>query len=279
MKWQFLFLILCFSNLSFAWPIQDRQIDSEALSELCLALDIPQTDLIAETQKRWLRKGGQERWEMTELSLEQRQFVLDWAEREGLFAAWEPALKTYQTALILGATTSCMQKRLDTLKDLWMEGVRFEKIVWLTGERPLDSRIDGLTDRCQTESQAARILWEESLLPGEMQNLPVEFIAVPMKGPKRPNTEDTILAWLKTNPEPGPALFVSDQPFCGYQFAIIKTNLPASFAFDVVGKGADVTIHPAAAAIILDTIARWIYQENLSLDAKKPGPLGAARQN
>lgn len=80
---------------------------------------------------------------------------------------------------------------------------------------------------------------------------------------KRPNTEDTLVAWLKVAPEPCKALFVSDQPFCGYQFAVIKTNLPNTFLFDLVGQGVDATSHPAAAAITLDTVARWIYQEAL----------------
>ncbi len=265
---QWLFLFTCLCSLNFALPIQDHTVDPEALSKLCSALGIPEgADLIAETQRRWLRGAGQERWELAELTFEKKVFVLDWAERQGLFAPWEPTCERYQTALILGATTSYMQKRLDTLKDLWIQGIRFEQIVWLTGERPLDPRIDGLTDRCANESEAARILWQETPLPNEMRDLPVTFIDVPMKGEapflKRPNTEDTIIAWLKTNPEPGTALFVSDQPFCGYQFAIIKTCLPVSFAFDVVGKGVDSISHPAAAAITLDTIARWIYQENI----------------
>ena len=68
---------------------------------------------------------------------------------------------------------------------------------------------------------------------------------------------------MNLNPEPCKALFVSDQPFCGYQFAVIKATLPQTFLFDVVGEGVDPTIHPLAAAITLDSIARWIYQESL----------------
>ncbi len=265
-KWLFLLAIyLC--SLSFASPIQDHKIDPAALSELALALDIPpDADIVMETQKRWLRKPDQERWEMAELSPEQRLFVLNWAKDQGLFAPWKPVSKTYDKALILGATTSRMQMRLDYLKQLWDEGIRFNEIVWLTGDRPLDKRIDGLTDRCSNESQAAHILWEETDLPKEMRSLPVVFVAVPMKmegsSLKRPNTEDTIVAWLQLSPQPSSALFVSDQPFCGYQFAIIKATLPNAFLFDLVGPGVDPNSHPAAAAITLDSIARWIYQED-----------------
>ncbi len=268
MKKYLLLLIICLSNLSFALPIQDRQLDPVSLSELGAALKIPQdANFLDETQKHWLRKAGQERWQLAELSAEQRLFVLKWAKDQGLYSPWKPALKNYDKALILGATTSRMQMRLDYLKELWMQGTRFNEIVWLTGDRPLDKRVDDLTERCNNESEAAHILWNETDLPEDMRNLSVVFIAVPMKVEgstlKRPNTEDTIIAWLKATSQPCSALFVSDQPFCGYQFAVIKTCLPASFPFDLVGQGVDPTSHPAAAAITLDSIARWLYQENL----------------
>jgi hypothetical protein len=155
-----------------------------------------------------------------------------------------------------------MTKRLNHLKQLWNKDVRFREIVWLTGERPLDPRVDQLTDRCSTESAAAHIIWEEADLPEEMRALPVLFVEVPMKPfCKRPNTADTLVAWLEIEPEPCRALFVASQPFCGYQFAIAKTVLPEAFLFDLAGEGAEPTSHPASAAITLDCVARWIYQD------------------
>lgn len=264
MKKQLLFLPLLLINLAFAAPIQDRCIDLKSLLELTQALDIPiETDIIAETQKHWLRKHGQERWELEELSPDQKEIVIDWAEKECIFDSWRPAWTNYNKAIILGATTCRMQMRLEYLKELWALGVRFDEVIWLTGERELDSRVDALTDRCQTESAAAHILWEEADLPEEMRHLPVVFIAVPIKcDGKRPNTEDTIIAWLKTTDSFNSALFVSNQPFCGYQFAVLKTCLPAALQFDVVGPGFDTNSHPAAAALLLDSIARWLYQDN-----------------
>ena len=267
MKKCFFLFTICLCSLTFASPIQDRTLDPKALSQLTAALHIPQNaDIVAETQKHWLRKAGQERWEITELSPDERLYVLNWATEQGLFSPWKPLLKTYDKALILGATTSRMQMRLDYLLQLWHEGTRFSEIVWLTGDRPLDKRVDGLTERCSTESEAAHILWKETTLPEEMRTLPVIFIAVPMKGEgpslKRPSTEDTLIAWLKTTPEPCKSLFISDQPFCGYQFAVIKDCLPNTVPFDLVGQGVDPTTYQGA-AITLDSIARWIYQESL----------------
>ncbi len=249
--------------------MQDHAIDPTALRQLTNAVGIPpDANLIEATQKEWLRRPGQERWELTEISPEKKAFVLNWAKEQGLLDAWKPAAQEYDTALILGATTGRMQMRLDHLKELWAQGIRFKEIVWLTGDRPLDERIDGFIDRCTNESEAAHILWEEIELPSEMRALPVVFIAVPLinyvKSVKRPTTQDTLIAWLNTHPSPETkALFVSDQPFCGYQFAVVKSCLPSSMSFDLVGPEADPTSHPAAAAIILDSIARWLYQENI----------------
>ena len=261
-KYLILFAIF-FCQLAAA-PIQDHRIDPAALSQLATTLGISAGDnFIEQTQKQWLRKPGQERWEQTELLPDQRQFVLNWAREQGFFQTWKPATNTYDKALILGATASRMQTRLDYLAQLWNEGVRFNEIVWLTGDRPLDSRVDGMTELCQNESQAARLIWEKANLPEDMRHLSVLFVAVPMKGQLRPNTQDTLIAWLNTKPTPCKALFISDQPFCGYQFAVIRSSLPDEFLFDVAGKGVDSLNHPAAAAITLDSIARWIYQDSL----------------
>jgi len=267
MKKLLVLLTLYLSCLGWTAPIQNRCIDPAALAQLASEMGMPENDdLVSFTQKHWLRKPGQERWEMQELTADQRLFVLNWAQQQGVFADWLPSKDLYDKALILGASTSRMQMRLGYLKKIWNQGVRFHEIVWLTGDRPLDKRVDDLLERCENESQAARIIWEKSDLPDGMRRLPVAFIAVPMKedGPvrQRPNTADTIIAWLGTNPSPCQALFVSDQPFCGYQFAIVKTCLPDAFSFDLIGQGVDPCSHPAAAAITLDSIARWIYQES-----------------
>jgi hypothetical protein len=257
MKKLFLLLLAFFFQLSAI----DHQLDMKALSELASYLGISQdADLIAETQKQWLRKPNQERWEMSELSSDQRAFVLNWAKEQGFYAPCKPQDNTsYDKAFVLGATTSAMKVRLSFLADLWKEGIRFHEIIWLTSDRPLDSRVDQYLDRCATESQAARCLWEEAALPEEMKTLSVTFIAAPMKPEGRPNRADTLAAWLKSDPQPSKLLFISNQPFCGYEFSTIKKHLPDTFDFELAGPGADPARHPAAAALILDTIARELY--------------------
>jgi len=108
----------------------------------------------------------------------------------------------------------------------------------------LIQKVDSLTDRCKTESEAARIIWDEANMPEQMRNLPTIFRPVAMKIEgtltKRPNTKDTINAWLKTSPGSCKALFVSNQPFCGYQFSVIKSVLPQEIQFDIVGPKSDI---------------------------------------
>lgn len=259
------FLAICLCRFSLGGPIQDHTLNPGALSHLARALGIPEeADLLVETQKQWLRKPNQERWEVAELSLDQKVLVLNWAKEQGFFASWKPATQNYDKVIILGATTSRMQMRLDYLCQLWNEGTRFNEIVWLTGDRPLDKRVDDLSTECTTESRAAHLLWERALLPEEIKSLPVLFVATPLKiegdSVKRPTTEDTLITWLKINPTPCKVLFISNQPFCGYQFAVIKASLPDPFMFDLVGPGVSETSSPVA-AVILDSIARWLYQE------------------
>jgi hypothetical protein len=196
---------------------------------------------------------------MRELPPLQREALLEWAQTYGLFDAWKPTQTSYDKALLLGATTGVMQPRLNYLIHLWEQGHRFSEILFLTGDRPLDPAIDAPLGT--NESDAARLIWENTPLPDALHALPIHFIAVPMKATERPNTADTLIAWLGTNPPPCSALFISSQPFCGYQSAIINACLPDTIAFDTVGPAANPSSHPAAAAITLDAIARWLWQE------------------
>jgi hypothetical protein len=260
MKPWILWLVLVW-NLG-ALPIQDHPLDRAALRQLANVLGVtPEEDLVTATQVKWLRRPTQERWEMDLLSLEQDEQVLAWAAAHNLLAPWVPTQSSYDKALILGATVPHMQIRLHYLEQLWHSGVRFQEVVWLTGQRPLDPQADGFLDCCSSESEAAHLLWDKEPLPDEMRALPVTFVEVPMKSEgRRPNTQDTIVAWANTV-DPCRALFISEQPFCGYQFAVIDGSLPSSFAFDVVGPGQTLDAHPALSGMTLDSLARWLYQE------------------
>ncbi|MBS0585695.1 MAG: hypothetical protein JSR76_05275 [Verrucomicrobia bacterium] len=262
-KW-FGLLVCCLFSLLFSEPLQDRGLEQESVTELLELFAISKnSNMVEEMQKLWLRRPGQERWEMAEIPAEKKPFVLEWADKTGMLDAVEPVENFYDTALILGATTFTMKERLLYLKKLWEEGVRFKEVVWLTGDRPLDPRVETLLERCENETEAAKVIWEETDLPEEIRSLPCSFISLAMKVGRRPNTKDTIIAWVEKGNLSSKALFISSQPFCAYQFAVIKNCLPDTITFDVVGDRVISKTHPSGAAIILDTVARTLYEQNL----------------
>lgn len=267
-KWLSLFLLFAVTT-GFSAPLQNRSLNQITLAKLANDMGL-NGDLLEQTQKHWYqaKDQGKERWQISEVSDEHRTLAIQWAQENAMFEPWEPAKEHYDSALILGSSTTLMRERLKYLVSLWNKGIRFGEVVWLTGDRPLEAKIDHLCDRCSNESEGARWLWEEFSLPEEMRQLSVHFVAVPMKlihnEAKRPNTRDTIIAWMDTKPDAKSALFVSSQPFCGYQHAVIEGALANNIDFDVVGQGVNPDFakhHPSTGAIILDTAAKWLYQE------------------
>jgi len=277
MRSRFFLIALAFYCASLlALPVQERNLDVKKVEELCTALGMEGKDLVKETQNSWLRKAGKERWEMEELPSYQRAAVIEWAINQKIYDSWCPALESYHSALILGATVERMENRLKYLAELWQQGIRFREIIWLTGQRPLDPKIEHCPS-CRTETSAAMYIWEKEQLPDEMRGIPVTWISVPMKteGDKRvrPNTQDTIVAWFSLcSPKPGHCcLILSDQPFCGYQYAVVDHLFPKEIQFDVVGRGVDPYSHGEAAAITLDAVARWLYQQTRPAQCHKNG--------
>ena len=78
----------------------------------------------------------------------------------------------------------------------------------------------------------------------------------------RPTTADTITEWLKTEPQPGTIIAISDQPHCLYQQAVLKALLPSNFDVETVGNG---TSEKTSVALMLDALGRALYQENQRL--------------
>ena len=112
-----------------------------------------------------------------------------------MFSPWKPLYKIYDKAFILGLQPR-HAKAFGLSQTALGGGGSFLEIVWLTGDRPLDSRVDGLTDRCSTELRRLALSGKRSRPPGDLQAVPVSLWHS-MKGMERPNTEDTILAARK----------------------------------------------------------------------------------
>ena len=235
------------------------------------------------TQTVWLRKPGEERWDMEQKYEEQKDEVLPLLGHLGVLTEVKPQRVEYDYALLLGALVTRVRTRLAVLADLWRQGVRFKQIVVLTGARPLQKDRESLAALCDvtneqlpiqegwqfvgtaptTEAGMMKLIYEQAALPQGMRQVPVKYINTPMQptddgGERRPSTFDTIQCWQDTKPAPGSCLAISNQPYVSYQDAVLRSYMPPSFYLETVGHEARYAL---PIAVHLDNIARWLYSE------------------
>jgi hypothetical protein len=172
---------------------------------------------------------------------------------------------------------------LACLAEQWRAGVRFDTLVFLVGARLLDptAENDNIVlnlkgtesyvrsdwqlkgSKPATEIQAARLVYDQVAVPADMQHVPVVYVDTPMQRQglvlRRPNTADTVVAWLATKPTPGSCLVISNQPYVVYQDAALRSALPPVFTIDTIGAVAPAD---CAVAIYLDTLARFMFIES-----------------
>ena len=234
MKWILVFLVPFFLLAS-------------AREDLYGLFDIPitssQEEILQTIQRLWMQQG-KERWQFENKFEELRPAVWPLLQEMGMIDEIKPTKTHYETVIVLGALLSRVEDRVDYLISC---GISFDQLVFLSGERPLlDSEKEKLPGLL-TESEMVRWVYEHSDLPKDHSVL---FIEVPMKGERRPNTLDTINAWLKTNPHPATCLANSNQPYVHYQGAVLDRLL--SFSAETVGN--PVKGKPTV-ALMLDTLA------------------------
>jgi len=248
--------------------------------------------IIDATQAAWLRKPGQERWEQEEKHGEKKALLMGLFKQLGMIDEVRPLGRVYDHVLVLGATVQRVRTRLAYLHQLTEQGVIFHEITLLGSQRPLDPNIESekellnpdapdlpiRSDWClrgalpKTESDMIRMVVDQSHFSSELQ-FRMQVIDTPMQDTaegkkRRPNTADTIREWLATKPLPGSCLAISNQPYVGYQESVLRSFLPLrqswapnmKFYLEMAGPAAepDITV-----ATTLDTLARWLYQENI----------------
>ncbi|MBI2774517.1 hypothetical protein HYX58_00725 [Candidatus Dependentiae bacterium] len=269
---------------------ENRQV-SPVLLELLNELHVEHTGnlegIVAATQKKFLRPAGKERWEIVDIYKDAHpEKIRSIIEKIGLIHQHAPEQKEYAYALLLGATVQRMTDRLLYLLELSQKNIIPEKIIVLVGARPLDPNIENSSAiitalnklplknavvekdlEIKTEAQAARLIFEKVALSGQLKKTTISIVETPMQQKNdgsivRPTTADTINQWLKENPTPGKVLAISNQPFIGYQNAVLQTHLPKSFIIETVGERAD---EKTTLAVYLDNLARWLYQEEKRL--------------
>ena len=278
----------CSAPLQRLSPIHNDELIN-SLSSLLDELDVPHSmDLnsIINASQRWRRKPDQERWEMPDIKLDfqKQQKVMAHLHKIGLVDELKPASQHFEYALLLGATVPRMEIRLNQLVKLWHEGVRFNQIVFLVGQRPLTAgidQVDSLIDRVigknapekarknarpQTETEGARLVFTMTRMPDEMRRLPVIYIDTPRYWQdtywQRANTRDTLERWLQEykapngKPAGGKALVVSDQPHALYQHEVVRQALPETFTTEITGG---VAGSETRTVIFLDALALWLH--------------------
>lgn len=232
---------------------------SGILKELAIAHENSLEGINAACQKNLLRKPGAERWQIESGFEEKREQLMPYFKELGMCSEIKPSadLAAYDYIVFLGATTERTYDRIayiaDALKKLPAGSQPL--IVLLTGMRPLDPSHEDMSYG-STESAMMEGVYKTLGLA----DIPYVVISAPMKGAARPTTDDTVHAWLATNPKPGRCLVVSSQPFVQRQADVLRALLPAGFTVEAIGQAAkdDYT-----AAVYLDELARTVYQAKL----------------
>jgi hypothetical protein len=259
------------SDPSKSWPITPQLC--ELLDVTGITCDRTLPAIVEATQNAWLRKAGSERWEIIEFYTQsQQKQIAELCDKMGFFGEALPQNQHYAYCCILGAALPTARARILYVKELWEQGVRFDHVILLTGDRNLDDRIDLVPELDllpRNESAAIELLYSRLPLPQEMRELPVTLIDTPKKDLRRPSTCDTITEWMNQSPRPGNCLFISNQPWVKYQKAVVGCYLSKEFPFEVVGPKAS-SMFRKRAAVMLDNVARWLYAEYELSQRKNP---------
>lgn len=234
-------------------------------------------------QKNLLRKG--ERWEKQTDQFENlKPEILPILKDLGFVNSTCSSFKTYQGAIVHGALLSRVRIRLHYLVDQWKQGVRFSHLYFLSGARPLEPQYESRkalmddtlsllkirkdwqepSELPKTECEMMELVWNQSDIPEEMRSqLAVYFINAPMKKDTqsgkflRPNTDDTVIWWLKVFPPKGRYLAITNAPYTNRQDLVVRSIAPNDYTFDTIGPEAS---EDQKMIIFLDELARLIFQ-------------------
>lgn len=216
-------------------------------------------DLVELTQEKWLRPLGRERWDLTDTDLfkEKRNEILSIVEKLGFIKEIRPSGKAYEAVLLLSASDINLIKRINYLTQLMFSGIHYKKVYFLTGGIVMlhdDNYFHELNLKTNTDTELIETLYKQSPL----SKLDVEVISIKAKKKRpRPNTEDTIRAWVEKNTQEKKLLVISNQPFVLYQDKVIKRVLGDLHHVETVGDQIEPLVK---IAVLLDTIARYFYE-------------------
>lgn len=243
-------------------------IPSTELLNICSLVELPHHGTLTsinQSAQEWVRKPGQERWEMEQKFEDKRSEIMAIFDSMGLVKPLYPTTATCDYLLISGAHQIRMQQRINFVSHLIINGKLLitKGIFLLSGARPTDTKSENI-HLGATEAQAMETIYQQSPL----KDHPYTLINVPMKinahgTVLRPTLEDTIGAWVAQNLEGGHILFISSQPFITRHSRIIKELLPQRFSFEATGGKAQENL---PIVVYLDEIAHTL---SMDLDTLK----------
>ncbi len=244
---------------------------SEALRRLFEACHEPWplslNEIVNVTQKTWMRPKGLERWQIPEKYPEKRDTLLPLFKSLGFIDAVHATQKHYDYGIVHGATVQRSQSRIEWLVQQWERGVRFDSLVFLSGERALDkdlelSHIEKLWHAPEiwptSETEMIAWLWRRMAIPDAMRKLPYTLINASASD-TRAHTGDTVVEWMAKNPGAGTILAVSNQPFVSYQHMSLLRRLNCAFEVETIGEAAS---NNTLNAVYLDNLARLLFEIN-----------------
>lgn len=239
------------------------------------------TDINDWAQKNLLRQS--ERWEEQSDRFEKLKPILMPLLKElGFVEAVLPKDQEYQGAILHGSLLAGVRLRLHYLVEQWKQGIKFSELYFLSGERPLEPELENeqifindkgsplkikkewvLSKIPKTECEMIQLVWDQSEIPQKMREIPIHFINAPMKKDPatgkwiRPNTNDSVKAWLKTHPADGYYLAITNAPYIMRQDLVIRAIAPSNYNFNTIGSSADEN---EKMLVFLDEVARCIFQ-------------------
>lgn len=251
--------------------------------------------IIEVTQKRWIgvQQGidGKERADLVDnlLQRQHKESFINIGKEIGIFEEAKPRASHYAYGVCLGAFLEGVRDRVSLMVESWKRGVRFDKLIFLTGERllrngpgekddpkllndvkksplPFRKNWKGIAGRpYQTEYDMVKLVWEQVELPPGMRealNDKVIFINATGKNGNRPTTRDTYATWLKQEqPQPGTIITFSSPMLCYYQQLVAKNVLGNSYPIETIGRRADP--EKIRVSVFLDTVAKCLYEIGL----------------
>lgn len=256
-------------------------------------------DIVEKTQKKWIAvnqgKNNIERIDLKDSPEMQkiRPQVEEIAWKMGLFSAQRPTRTAYDYAVCPGAFLDGVRFRLNELVHLWKQGVRFDALYFLAGERPLRKNpgdMDSIDRLCnekaspfafkanwkipdnvsyESEYDMVQLVWDQIALPEDMAKSldgKVFFVNASRGDFSRPSTRDNYKAWLEQcKPKPGCCLIATSHPlYWTYQKLAAENVLGKEFRLDVatpeMAKEELKRKKESIVSLVHDTVAKCLFE-------------------